>query len=193
MMTTKKEASVKLYRRILLAILVLVIVAAAITAIRYKIRAGDSKQQSRETLNQLLSCTLRQAEDFEAAAASALVYAEATEGSESGLVQGDDSLRDYLEKQFGGSMTNECIEDLAMSRTFYRSIALAKEFNSDIEAGEVALTKRSGEEECYTFSAEIKTTGGEPAADARGTISMKKDGGGWQASRITLTMDEKCN
>lgn len=190
-MTTKKDASVKLYRLVLSMILILVLAIASIAAIRYK-RGGDSKQQSEKTLNQLLSCTLRQAEDFEAAAVSSRASIEAAEG-EIGLAQGDGRLRDYLEKQFGDFMTNECIEDLAMSRTFYRSIALTKDFNSDIEAGEIMLTKRSGEEECYTFSAEIKTAAGAPAANARGTISMKKDGDNWKASRITLNMSEARN
>lgn len=190
-MTTKKDASVKLYRLVLSMILILVLAIASIAAIRYK-RGGDSKQQSEKTLNQLLSCTLRQAEDFEAAAVSSRASIEAAEG-EIGLAQGDGRLKDYLKKQFGDFMTNECIEDLAMSRTFYRSIALTKDFNSDIEAGEIMLTKRSGEEECYTFSAEIKTAAGTPAADTRGTISMKKDGDNWKASRITLNMSEARN
>lgn len=192
-MTTKKDVSVKLYRLSLVVILILVIAVIVIAAVGYKIRGGDSKQQSEKALNQLLSCTLQQAEDFEAAAAASLASAEAEADRKIGLTQVDDQLRDYLEIQFGDSMTEECIEDLAMNRTFYRSIALAKDFHSDIDSDKVTLTKRSGEGECYTFSAEIKTAAGNPAANANGTIFMIKDGGDWKASRITLNMSEACN
>lgn len=187
MMTTKKEMSVKFIRFILPVILLLVIAAAVFG---YKRKVSNSEQQSQKALGRLLSCTMEQVGEFEAAADAAMALAAAAD-DEPGLVQADEELRDYFVEQFGDFMTNECIEDLVMSRTFGNSIALAKELNSDIEAGEIELTKRSGGE-CYTFSAEIKTTAGTPAADAQGTITMEKDGTEWKASQITMTMNG-CN
>ena len=168
-MTVKKRAFVKCLRYIFPIIAILVIA----TVIGYKKGEKNSEQQAQIALAQLISCSLQQAED-----------------SEIGLAKSDGKLREYLIERFGDSMTDSCIEDLAMSRTFYRSITMAKNFSSDIKTGEIELKKCSGEQECYTFSAEIKTSAGNLAATAWGTILMKKDGRKWKASQITLNMKE---
>lgn len=183
-MTVEKRAFVKWPRYIFPIIVILAITIL----IGYKKGERNSEQQSQIVLNQLLSCSLQQAEDFDAAVVLSSV--EAATDSEMGLVQSDGKLKAYLIERFGDFMTDSCIEELAMSRTFYRSITLAKKFSSDIKTGEVELKKRSGEQECYTFSVSIKTSGGNTVATAHGTISMKKDGGKWKASQITLTMNE---
>lgn len=184
-MTMKKRIDVKLFWYILPIVLIFVIV---VITIRYKQGGGNLEHQAKTALNQLISCTLQQAEEFDAAIIQSAT--EAVADSETGLIQSDEKLRDYLEKRFGNSMTNACIEELAMSRTFYKSIALAKSLNIDIKASEIELTKRSDQQECYNFSTEIKTSAGDGVATAWGTISMEKDGTKWKASKITLTVDE---
>lgn len=183
-MTERKETSVKWFRYILSIVLVFVIAAALIG---HKQDGGNPEWQSWAALEQLLSCTLQQAEEFDVAAEIAQASMEAGMDSEPGLTQDDGRLRDYLIERFGGSMTDACIEELAMNRTFYQSVTLARQFDSDIEAGEIELAKCSGGQECYTFSAEIKTSAGDSAAAAQGKISMKKDEADWKAYHITLS------
>lgn len=187
----KKAASIKTLQYFLLLILtVFVTIAAAGCGRNDRKSDANPEQQSQTALNQLLSCTVQQAEEFDTAVAADQASMETAADGETGLAQGDAQLRDYLAKRFGDSMTDDCIEELTKSRSFYKSIALAKDLGADIETGEMELTKRSDEQDCYTFSAEIKTSAGDPAAVAQGTISMQKDGTEWKASKITLTMDE---
>ncbi len=182
----KKGNSVDLLRHILPVILILVI---AVPAAGCGQKDGGPKQRSQAALELLLSCTMEQAEDFDAAMSTA--FAEPTESSGIGLTAGnDDELMEYFAKRFDGSMTDACIEYLTMSRMIYRSAALAKDSGSDVSTDDVKLTKRPGEEECYDFSAELKTSAGDPAAKASGTVWMEKDGAEWKASHITLTLDE---
>lgn len=182
----KKGNSVDLLRHILPVILILVI---AVPAAGCGQKDGGPKQRSQAALELLLSCTMEQAEDFDAAMSTA--FAEPTENGGIGLTAGNDSeLVEYFAKRFDGSMTDACIEDLTMSRMIYRSAALAKDSGSDVSTDDVKLTKRPGEEECYDFSAELKTSAGDPAAKASGTVWMEKDGAEWKASHITLTLDE---
>lgn len=177
----KKKNYVKLFWYILP--IVLILLAAGIT-IRYKQGEGSLESQAKTALNQLLSCTLQQAEDFDAAIIRSA--AEAGTDGETGLIQSDEKLREYLIKQFGDSMTYACMEELAMSRTFYKSVALAKSLSTDIKVSELELVKRSDQQECYDFSAKLITSAGDEAGTARGTISMEKDGTKWKASKITL-------
>ena len=182
----EKGNSVNLLRHILPVILILVI---AVLAAGYGQKDSGPKQRSQAALELLLSCTMEQAEDFDAAMSTA--FAEPTESSGIGLTAGNDGeLMEYFAKRFDGSMTDACIEDLTMSRMIYRSAALAKDYSSDIDAGNIELTKYSEKEECYDFSAELKTSAGNPAAKASGTVRMEKDGTEWKASHITLTLDE---
>lgn len=182
----KKGNSVDLLRHILPVILILVI---AVPAAGCGQKDGGPKQRSQVALELLLSCTMEQAEDFDVAMSTA--FAEPTESSGIGLTAGnDDELMEYFAKRFDGSMTDACIEDLTMSRMIYRSAALAKDFGSDIDAGNIELTKCYEKEECYDFSAELKTSAGDPAAKASGTVWMEKDGTEWKASHISLTLDE---
>ncbi|MBD5546284.1 MAG: hypothetical protein HDQ97_02615 [Lachnospiraceae bacterium] len=184
----KKKIYVKLLWYILPIVLILL---AAGIMIRYKQGGGSLELQAKTALNQILSCTQQQAENFDAAIIQSA--AEAVTDREIGLIQSDEKLREYLVKQFGDSMTYSCIEELAMSRTFYRSIALAKSLTTDIRVSELELIKRSDQQECYNFSAKLITSAGDEAGTARGTISMEKDGTKWKASKITLTVDELHN
>lgn len=183
--TAEKGTSVKPLRLIPAGILAL---AVTVSAMGCGQSDADPKQRSQAALEQLLSCTLQQAEEFDAAMEEASIDAAADNSV--GLYPDDGILRDYLIKYYGNSMTDACIEDLAMNRLIYRSTALTKDLCSDLEAREIELTKRAVEQECYDFSAELKTSAGEPAAKASGTISMEKDGDEWKASYITLTVDE---
>ena len=183
----EKKIYVKLFWYTLPIVLILLI--AGIT-IRYR-QGGSLELQAKTALNQLLSCTQQQAENFDAAVIQSVQSAteSATDG-EIGLVQSDEKLREYLVKQFADSMTYACMEDLAMSRTFYRSIELAKGLTTDIRVSGLELIKRADQQECYNFSAKLSTPAGDEAGTARGTISMEKDGTKWKASKITLTVDE---
>lgn len=183
-----KENVKKNICKVTLIVLILGIAAAAIGC---KQSQGDMEKQSQTALKRLLSCSMEESDDFDEMAEEAKISMEGEDDNEIGLTEGNGELKDYLLKQFGDSMTEACIENLAMNRAFYQSIALAKQFSSDIEAGEAELTKRSDEKECYSFSVEIKTSAGDLVADAEGTISMEKDGKNWKASKITLTMNEK--
>ena len=187
-MTEEKGTIAKRFRYILPVILIFAIVFAVIG---YRQGGVGAERQSRAALMKLFSCTLQQAEDFDAE--FALSSEEAMANEEIGLTQDDGRLREYFLERFGDSMTDACIETLAASRTFYKSAALAKDLNSDIHVDEVELTKSSDEPECYQFSAVIKTSAGDPAAAANGMISMEKDGAERKASRITLTMEETHN
>ena len=112
-----------------------------------------SKQQAHTALDQLLSCTLQQADDIEAAIDEDLL--KVTADSEIGLIQGGEALMDFFTEKFSDSMTDECIERLAMGRAIYKSVALAKNLNSDIKADKIELTERSGEKESFNFLVEI--------------------------------------
>lgn len=181
----RKETSVKWFRYILSIVLVFVTAGAVIGC---KQDGSNPERQARAALEQLISCTLQQADEFDAATEITQASIELAQDSGTGLTQDDGRLQDYLIERFGGSMTDACIEELAMNRTFYQSITLARQFNSDIEAGEIELTKCSGEQECYTFSAEIKTSAGDSVAAVQGKISMKKDEEEWKAYHIICTV-----
>jgi hypothetical protein len=184
-MTEEKGTIAKRFRYILPVILIFAIVFAVIG---YRQGGVGAERQSRAALMKLFSCTLQQAEDFDAAAEPDRVVLESETDGETGLIQDNQKLlENYFMEQFHDVMTDTCIEELVRNRTFYRSIALAKQFNSDMEAGEIELVQRAGEQECYTFSAEIKTIEGDLAAAVTGIISMEKDEGRWKASHITLT------
>lgn len=184
-MTMENRKSVKVFRYILPIVLIFLIV---IIIMEHKQDQNNLEQQSKRAVYQLLSCTFLEVEDFDVVATQSSI--ELSADGEIGLTQDDDKLRDYFQKEFGDFMTDSCIEELAMSRIFYRSIALALKFDSDIEADEIKLTKRSKEQECFDFSAKMKTSAGDFAATSWGTISMEKDGTKWKASKITLNMDE---
>lgn len=184
--TDEKRTSVKLLRQVLPVVLALVTAAAAAGCGK---GGSSAEQRSQLALEQLLSSTLQQAEEFDAAMARDFTEDVADVGV--GLVQDDGRLRDYLAERFGDTMTDACIEDLTMSRTIYQSAALSKRLNSDVSAGEATLAKCSDDQECYNFSAEITSSSGDPVAAVSGTILMEKDGAKWKASRITLTMDER--
>ena len=189
--TNEKRNFVKSLRHVLTGVLALAAAAATIGCGKSGKIDSSTEQRPQLALEQLLSCTLQQAEDFDAK--FALSSEEAMANGEIGLTQDDGRLREYFLERFGDSMTDACIETLAASRTFYKSAALAKDLNSDIHVDEVELTKSSDEPECYQFSAVIKTSAGDPAAAANGMISMEKDGDERKASRITLTMEETHN
>ena len=147
-----------------------------------------SKQQAHTALDQLLSCTLQQADDIEAAIDEDLL--KVTADSEIGLIQGSEALMDFFTEKFSDSMTDECIERLAMGRAIYKSVALAKNLNSDIKADKIELTERSGEKESFNFLVEVKTSEGEYAGSASGSITMEQVGAEWKAFQITLNMDD---
>lgn len=169
----------------LLIVLIFVIIVITIWC-----KQGDSLEHyAKLALDQLFSCTLQQAEDFDVAVIQSA--AEEIADYEIGLTQkSDEKLKDYLIKRFGNSMTNACMEELAMNRDIYKSVALAESLNTDIKAGKIELTKCSVQQECYNFSVEIRTSVGDKVATAWGTISMEKDGAKWKASKITLMIEE---
>lgn len=179
----KKKTSLKQIQFIFLVVL-LFLIAAAFAG--YRLYAGNSERQANVVLERLLSCTLQEAEEFEETMLSFAEYE--AESGEVGMMQKNDSVREYFVEQFGGFMTDSCMEDLVRNRNFYRGAALAKEFHSDIEVSGIELTRRTDGEESYNFSAELKTSAGDPAATVSGTISMSRDGKNWVADRVSMTV-----
>lgn len=180
----EKRASEKLFRPIISIVLFL---AIAVMAAGCGQSDDKPEQQAQIVLDQLLSCTMQQAEELDAAITGSISIEE-PESAEPGLVQGDDELMEYLTKRFGDFMTDTCIDDLAKNRTFYQSVAWTQDFNADVKADKIELTERSGEQGVYNFQAEVKTSEGASAADVAGTITMEKEGTEWKASKVALNV-----
>lgn len=179
----KRRVSGKQFQYIIIIALSFLIVVAFTG---YKFYFGSPKQRAQIALERLLSCTLKEAEDFESMAIQ--ITENAAKGDQIGMTQDDGSLRSYFEKQFGEFMTDACIEDLMEKRNFYRGAALAEKFDSDIEVDGIELVGRTEGKKSYNFSAELKMSGGDSVATVSGTISMKRDGMNWVANRITMTV-----
>lgn len=140
-------------------------------------------QRAEQALTQLLSCTVQQAEDYDAALLRAMEGAPASGGE-----YGSDIL-DYHTRRFGGTMTGGCIDTLVANRTLNRVIQLVQSAGSDVSVGEGTITRHTGEAEVYDFTAVIKTAAGETAATAKGIITMGQEGTVWKATRISLSLD----
>lgn len=176
----RKKISVGLICCIVLAALAFVI----ISAMGHKTDRPGPEQQAQAALTKLLSCTLQQADELDAA-----LSPEVPPDAGPGIQEAGSGLEEYLAAQFGDSMTEECINMLTANRTYYRSASFARQFNSDIVVDKLDVTKRSDGQSLYGVSAELKASSDDAAvATAFGTITMEKTETGWKASKIVLTV-----
>lgn len=158
----------------------LITVAALFAVALLLLQTGSSATfQAENALNSLLSCTMADAEKFDAALAPQLPAQ--TEGISS---QGD-ALSAYLAERYSESMTEACIEKLAANRTFYRSVKLAKENNCDIQMGKLELSARGGSENILNFSTVLLANGTE-IESISGSVRMVQEKGEWKADLITI-------
>ena len=163
---TKKSA-------ILIAIVALIAVATLL------LQSGSKAVfQAEIAINSLLSCTVEEAEKFDAVLAPKLP----TEGV--GISSQGDELSAYLAERFGESMTEDCIEKLAANRTFYRSVKLAKDNNCDIVMSELKLSAESGNKNTFDFSAVLLANGKE-IETVSGSVRMVNTNE-WKADLITI-------
>lgn len=70
--------------------------------------SGSSEESANAVLNQFLSGTVQDADEFDSQYAE---IASAETGDETGMVS-IDGMKDYFQKQFGEIMTADCIADL---------------------------------------------------------------------------------
>ena len=173
---------------LLLAVVVLAVLLLVPGILRRHRQQQDASMQAQFVVQQLLNCSraIEPALDATADAASSA----AASGTEPGLVSVDDSaLTTWVEAQFGDIMTEKCRSKLLLDRIVGRLPALAEQYGSSIEAPEVTLTRRSGDAECYDYSAALQTVeGGTVVGTASGTITLTEEDGVWKASDLTLTI-----
>ena len=173
---------------LLLAVVVLAVLLVVPGILRRHRQQQGASAQAQFVVQQLLNCS-RAIEPALDAAADAASSAAAS-GTEPGLVCADDSaLTSWVEAQFGDIMTAECRSRLLLNRVVSRIPALAEQYGSSIEAPEVTLTRRSGDAECYDYSAPLQTVeDGTVVGTASGTITLTEEDGVWKASDLTLTL-----
>ena len=103
----------------------------------------------------MLSCTVQEAADFETASEEIKQAAEET-GDETGIVSVD-GLETYFQGRFGDDLTEDCLNKMMTDRTIAVSIKLAEQYQSDILAEDIQLTKKSSNEDMYDFEAKLVT------------------------------------
>lgn len=175
------------YKRINTLIIVLLIAVTIISGCKKS--SDESEQNAKAVLDQVLSCSLEEAGDFDA------LYAEMTEaetGHEPGISSiNENEMKDYFQQQFGDSITDECLEQMMKNRTCTLSMSLAKQYSSDIAAEEIQLERRSGEQVVFDFTARLMAvTDKEEAAYITGNITMIYDESAWKASGLTVKAED---
>lgn len=159
---------------------ILIIIVALLSAGAFLMLNGTQATVQVETaLNSLLSCTMEEAEKFDAALTPKLP-AEGT-----GISSQGDELDALLAERYGDSMTEDCIYKLAANRTFYRSVKLAKANNCDILMSELKLTAEGGDKNTFGFSA-VLTANGAVVDSVSGTVRMTTVNSQWKADLITI-------
>ena len=133
-------------------------------------KSGNSSEESANAvLNQFLSGTVQDADEFDSQYAK---IASAETGDETGMVS-IDGMEDYFQKQFGEIMTVDCIADLLVDRS--------------IIAQDIQLTAKSGEDNAYDFSTQLVTSDDkQPVGTATGYVKMQSDNSNWKASALTI-------
>ena len=147
-------------------------------------KSGNSSEESANAvLNQFLSGTVQDADEFDSQYAE---IASAETGDETGMVS-IDGMEDYFQKQFGEIMTDACISDLMANRSMIAPMKLAQQLDKDIIAQDIQLTAKSGEENAYDFSAQLVTSDDkQPVGTATGYVKMQSDNSTWKASALTI-------
>lgn len=147
-------------------------------------KSGNSSEESANAvLNQFLSGTVQDADEFDSQYAE---IASAETGDETGMVS-IDGMDDYFQKQFGEIMTDACISDLMENRSMIAPMKLAQQLDKDIIAQDIQLTAKSGEENAYDFSAQLVTSDDkQPVGTAEGYVKMQSDNSNWKAAALTI-------
>lgn len=150
--------------------------------------ATGSEQSAQSTLEHVLSCTVQEAADFETASEEVKQASETS--NETGLVSVD-GLESYFQTRFGDDMTEECLSRMMANRTIAVSIKLAKQYQSDILADGIQLTKKSGAEDMYDFEAKLVTAAdSKQVASVTGVVTMEESQSSWKISNLTVKVTE---
>lgn len=145
--------------------------------------SGSSEESANAVLNQFLSGTVQDADEFDSQYAE---IASAETGDETGMVS-IDGMKDYFQKQFGEIMTVDCIADLLADRSMIAPMKLAQQMDKDIIAQDIQLTAKSGEDNAYDFTAQLVTSDDkQPVGTATGYVKMQSDNSTWKASALTI-------
>ena len=147
-------------------------------------KSGNSSEESANAvLNQFLSGTVQDADEFDSQYAE---IASAETGDETGMVS-IDGMEDYFQKQFGEIMTADCIVDLLADRSMIAPMKLAQKLDKDIIAQDIQLTAKSGEDNAYDFSTQLVTSDDkQPVGTTTGFVKMQSDNSTWKASALTI-------
>ena len=145
--------------------------------------SGSSEESANAVLNQFLSGTVQDADEFDSQYAE---IASAETGDETGMVS-IDGMEEYFQKQFGEIMTVDCIADLLADRSMIVPMKLAQQMDKDIIAQDIQLTAKSGEDNAYDFTAQLVTSDDkQPVGTATGYVKMQSDNSNWKASALTI-------
>ena len=171
----------------MIAALILVCVMAIAGCGKQQAGAGSGSEQS--ALEHVLSCTVQEADDFETASEEIKQAAEET-GDETGIVSVD-GLETYFQGRFGDDLTEDCLNKMMADRTIAVSIKLAEQYQSDILAEDIQLTKRSGNEDMYDFEAKLVTAAdSKRIASVTGVVTMEESQSSWKISNLTVKVTE---
>ena len=145
--------------------------------------SNSSEESANAVLNQFLSGTVQDADEFDSQYAE-IASAETDDETDMISVNGMD---DYFQKQFGEIMTDACISDLMANRSMIAPMKLAQQLDKDIIAQDIQLTAKSGEENAYDFSAQLVTSDDkQPVGTAEGYVKMQSDNSNWKAAALTI-------
>lgn len=147
-------------------------------------KSGNSSEESANAvLNQFLSGTVQDADEFDSQYAE-IASAETDDETDMISVNGMD---DYFQKQFGEIMTDDCISDLMANRSMIAPMKLAQQLDKDIIAQDIQLTAKSGEDDAYDFTAQLVTSDDKKSVGtAAGYVKMQSDNSNWKASALTI-------
>jgi hypothetical protein len=149
---------------------------------------GESaNDKAQDVLEQILNCTLQEADDFMGSYAD-LTSNAATDGSV-GISVDDSSLKTYFQEKFESTMTDECILQVMNNRICTESFSLAQQYQSDITVKNIQLQETSAEQNVYSYTAELFTDTEESAvASVYGTITMTQEDDTWKAQNLSMTV-----
>lgn len=180
-------------RMIMAAALTLACVMAIVGCGKQQSGAGSGSEQSAQSaLEHVLSCTVQEADDFETASEE-IKQAAAETGDETGMISVD-GLETYFQGRFGDDLTEDCMNRMMADRTIAVSIKLAEQYQSDILAEDIQLTKRSGNEDMYDFEAKLVTAAdSKQVASVTGVVTMEESQSSWKISNLTLKVTNVTN
>ena len=176
----RKYMRLKCLKNIYVGVILLVVVMMAAGCGK---SSGSSEESATAVINQFLSGTVQDANEFDSQYAE-ITSAETGDETEMISVAGMD---DYFQKQFGKIMTDDCIADLLADRSMIAPMKLAQQLDKDIIAQDIQLTAKSGEDDAYDFTAQLVTSDDKKlVGTAAGYVKMQSDNSNWKASALTI-------